>query len=511
MEKLYNGIVLDGEWPPRYDLEKDREEIKVPYLENPPETINIDIGRQLFVDDFLIENTNLEKVYHEAQKFSENPVLRAESALEKAENFSLPSAAPKGGGVWYDEERKKFRMWYEAGWLHSLAYAESDDGIHWERPELENSDIPKNNRLIPYIRHDSSTVWIDKESKTEKYKMFLRSPNGMCPGMVATSEDGIYWENFTDTNCMGDRSTIFYNPFRKKWVYSIRSLIQEDRGRNYIECDNLLEGARWEEGKDVKWMRTDKFDIGDPMYPGFIPQLYNLDAVAYESIMLGMFQIYLGPENCDAEKVGIPKLTELIPMYSRDGFHFSRPSRKAFIKASRKKGEWDRGYVQSTGGVCVIVGDELWFYYSGCMGDENNTIPYWSMNGMYSNIQTGIAKLRRDGFVSLHTENEGEILTRQIEFSHGSHLFVNANGTVNAEIRTAEGEVINGFSFEDCGGFSGNSTKAELIFKGDINMLCNKKIRIAFKVKKGDLYSFWTSDTEKGESGGMMAAGIKEN
>ena len=110
MEKLYNGIVLDGEWPPRYDLEKDREEIKVPYLENPPETINIDIGRQLFVDDFLIENTNLEKVYHEAQKFSENPVLRAESALEKAENFSLPSAAPKGGGVWYDEERKKFRI-----------------------------------------------------------------------------------------------------------------------------------------------------------------------------------------------------------------------------------------------------------------------------------------------------------------------------------------------------------------------------------------------------------------
>ncbi|MHC4690972.1 MAG: hypothetical protein ACYS5F_15300 [Planctomycetota bacterium] len=51
-EILYNGIVLPDEWPPR-TYEMTREPMPVPYLENPPEDIPIDVGRQLFVDDFL--------------------------------------------------------------------------------------------------------------------------------------------------------------------------------------------------------------------------------------------------------------------------------------------------------------------------------------------------------------------------------------------------------------------------------------------------------------------------
>ena len=70
--------------------------------------------------------------------------------------------------------------------------------------------------------------------------------------------------------------------------------------------------------------------------------------------MLGMFQIMYGPENDVCEKYGVPKITELMPMYSRDGYHFSRPSREAFITASMMKGTWDRGYVQSVGGGVII-------------------------------------------------------------------------------------------------------------------------------------------------------------
>ncbi|MCC7087092.1 MAG: hypothetical protein IT427_18990, partial [Pirellulales bacterium] len=62
-ERLYNGIVLPEEWPPRNIDPRDVEPMRVPYLESPPAVIPIDVGRQLFVDDFLIEKTDLARQY----------------------------------------------------------------------------------------------------------------------------------------------------------------------------------------------------------------------------------------------------------------------------------------------------------------------------------------------------------------------------------------------------------------------------------------------------------------
>ena len=54
---LYNGININPIWPPR-NIEAYSDPIEVPYLLNPPKLINIDVGRQLFVDDFLIKYSN---------------------------------------------------------------------------------------------------------------------------------------------------------------------------------------------------------------------------------------------------------------------------------------------------------------------------------------------------------------------------------------------------------------------------------------------------------------------
>ena len=54
-ETLYNGIFLPKEWPPKIDI-ADRRQMPVPYLEK-AKAISIDVGRQLFVDDFLVAAT----------------------------------------------------------------------------------------------------------------------------------------------------------------------------------------------------------------------------------------------------------------------------------------------------------------------------------------------------------------------------------------------------------------------------------------------------------------------
>ena len=38
-----------------------------PYLVSPSEVIPIDVGRQLFVDDFLIKHTTMKRAYHSAE------------------------------------------------------------------------------------------------------------------------------------------------------------------------------------------------------------------------------------------------------------------------------------------------------------------------------------------------------------------------------------------------------------------------------------------------------------
>ena len=64
-EVLYNGIRLPVRWPPGAPL--NREPMPVSYLKSPPEVIPIDVGRQLFVDDFLIQETTLRRVFHQPE------------------------------------------------------------------------------------------------------------------------------------------------------------------------------------------------------------------------------------------------------------------------------------------------------------------------------------------------------------------------------------------------------------------------------------------------------------
>ena len=74
MEKLYNNIILQDDF-----AAQPNDAQAVPYLQNPPKVIDVTVGRQLFVDDFLIESTDLAPVYHKAKKYEGNPVLKAET------------------------------------------------------------------------------------------------------------------------------------------------------------------------------------------------------------------------------------------------------------------------------------------------------------------------------------------------------------------------------------------------------------------------------------------------
>ena len=565
---LFNGIRLASPWPPRDAARWRGKVMAVPYLSDRPDVVPIDVGRQLFVDDFLIEDTDLTRVFHRPVIDPRSPVLKAQTQLE-IENVSAeqdatgfmrdmglvpstedagsaaagkslpprrPVAAPLSGGVWFDPKDRLYKAWYMAGWYSALAYATSRDGIHWERPTLDV--VEGTNATLADMGHaDSSLVWLDQSAADadERFKLFIYHKGSRRRMEVHTSGDGVHWrrrkvvyykylpagkparqyssldgaEWSSDAviSRLDDRTTFFYNPFRKVWVYSIRAgNMDGERIRHYRERGDFVDGAIWTDAESVFWTAADGLDEPDPEI-GHRPQLYNLDAVAYESVMLGMFTIYRGPDNQTSYERGVPKTNELSVGFSRDGFHWSRPDRRAFIAAAREAGTWNRGFVTSAGGCCLVVNDELRFYFSAFSGISPD-----GRGDMYAGGSMGLAVLRRDGFASMDATNGGGTLTSRLVTFSGNRLFVNGDAgrdSLAVELLDREGNVIGPFPRSGCRPITTDTTCQAVSWRGgaDVSAVAGVPLRFRFHLDRASLYAFWVSPDASGASQGYVAGG----
>jgi hypothetical protein len=516
-ETLYNGIVLPDEWPRRladFPTSVDKDPLTPPYLLAPPGVIPIDVGRQLFVDDFLIAESTLNRTFHLAKYHPANPILKPDQPWE-IKNPDHAAAMIFSDGVWYDPKDQLFKMWYLGGESASTGYATSRDGIRWEKPAL---DVRPPTNIVQPGERDSSTVWLDLEEKdpARRFKMFRVIGAGEDPVTkwnnwqmaIHFSADGIHWgEPVAKSGRVVDRSTVFWNPFRKVWVYSIRHVYrvgdQVDkqygfaRRRSYVEGPDVLAASRWNVNEPLRWTDVDRLD---PQRDDLKikPQLYNLDAVAYESLLVGFFTIWRG-QPADRHKPN-----NVVLGYSRDGWHWLRPDRRAFCAVSDKQGDWNANNVQSAGGGFLVVGDELYFYVSGRTGRPGNN--------KAGTCTTGLATLRRDGFASMDADQTGGTLTTRPVRFNGKHLFVNVDdpkGELRVEILNAVGQAVPRFTMENCTAVTANKTLQAVRWNGvdDLSSLTNQPVRFRFHLTNGRLYAFWVSPERTGLSYGYVAAG----
>ena len=252
-EVLANGIALPEVWPPQ-QAELSRAPLAPPpYLASPPAVIPIDLGRQLFVDDFLIAHTNLTRRFHRPEYHAANPVLVPDKPWEG--KGGRARAGCFSDGVWFDPKDNLFKMWYWASSssTNPLSYdtclATSRDGIRWEKPVL---DVVAGTNIVlrdeEGVHRNSSTVWLDHFDKDpeRRFKMFrVVTRSNFHRVRVSFSPDGIHWKYAGESDDVGDRSTVFHNPFRNVWVYSLRSGTPElGRCRAYAELlDPVPKGA----------------------------------------------------------------------------------------------------------------------------------------------------------------------------------------------------------------------------------------------------------------------------
>ncbi len=166
-ELLYNGIVLPQQWPPQREVVQSPEVAS--YLISPPDVIDIDVGRQLFVDDFLIQETTLARTQHRPAFFEDNPILT--TGGPDTDGFAMPFS----DGVWFDPADGLFKLWYFGGDGNMLSYAHSVDGENWIKPQLANAVVADTNQVLRVVGRDSATVWMDLNDPdaNRKFKLFV--------------------------------------------------------------------------------------------------------------------------------------------------------------------------------------------------------------------------------------------------------------------------------------------------------------------------------------------------
>ncbi len=303
--------------------------------------MNTNCGRQLFVDDCLIEHSSLQRVWHSAVTSPLNPVLYPFTELEINHRYA-PMSAVFNDGCWYDPADKKYKLFYNAGWYAGTALAVSDDGVNWERPDW--GVVPGSNLLFPPSEHqlrDGSMCYLDDTAPVaERWKMmvFYRYLPGDGNGAkLYTSPDGVHWQERCECGLCGDNSSFFYDPFRSDWCFSIRhNAPDRSRIRTILRRKKFIDKP-WPEIAGTR-LACDELDVLEHPEPsiGDRAQLYDFNAVAYESVLLGVIGVFEGPENDVCFAQARPKTINLHYAFSRNGDDWVRPQeRKAFLRCSQ--------------------------------------------------------------------------------------------------------------------------------------------------------------------------------
>lgn len=447
---------------------------------------------QLFLDDYWVQDSGrVERVWHQPRKYPD-PVLAAEHPWER----NCPVAY---GTVLHHQGR--FRMWY-CNWTRQVpphvAYAESDDGIHWCKPRLGIHEIlgTKDNNVVlvaedPGCLIDDITVIDDPQDKRWPLKALFwdssRKKTEKVWGIhAARSNDGIHWERL---GCVlpqwGDRFNALAEKIDGRYLVLARepNMMRHGKGRivSRTQSRNLTE---WSDARVV--LHKDNEDPVDM-------QFYSATAFTYGDILMGSIErMHMVPDRLD---------TEII--WSRDTgrtWHRAR-TRPSFIPWGLP-GRWDDTWINLTANGPVRVGGDLWFYYSGRSGAHGANYPH-------NHGAIGLATLRADGFCSLKAgEISGYVLTRPLTWP-GGRLAVNVDmrrdltahphntlaGHFRVEVRdAATGKPLKGFSLDEhkhlCRNTRGGCMNVMWGEDRSLQKLAGKTIQLYFELRDTHLYAF---------------------
>ncbi len=360
--------------------------------------------------------------------------------------------------IWQDEATGKWKAVYCAaipnGPRHAMGFlprsqalmlAESEDGIHWTKPDV-SGQIEKGfrqhapNQVFGVEGHiDGAPILRDPiDPDPDRRFKYLFSRDGK-QGM-AVSPDAVRWKIDPSVE-IGDYSldspiTAFYNHHRQTYCISRRP---HNGDRRIV----FFETRDWQ-----KILNRELIIHPDPEDPQLI-QFYGMPVYRYEEMYLGLlWRLHCHPTE-EIRHKGMSGGIDCALAYSLDGWRFNRATHQAFIERN-PRGEHGGGCVY-TGAMVVANGREVRFYSGGSKAEH-------FVDQELTDAALMLHTLRLDGFFSLESVVRGRIMTRLLKFT-GPDLRLNVRapyGRVRVQLTDELGAPFQGFSFEDCVPFTGD-------------------------------------------------------
>ena len=465
-------------------------------------TVGIDIGSrlELFVDDYLIDRL-------------EGAELRMHQPTPQgvALRFDSPWEGNSCNYVTVFQDGDIYRMYYRAldidfskkdykNHPEVICYAESRDGVHWDKPSLglvEYEGSSDNNIILDGPRTESFTPFRDDNPACEPDAVYKAVGVGGRALFAYKSADGIHWSLMRD------------EPIITDGVFDSQNLIFWDTTRGeYREYHR-----DFRDGRDIKTATSQDFTSWpDPVWVGYSPgrvsELYTNGIQPYyraPHIFVGFPTRYVDRGWTESTKA-LPQLeyrrtrstwidragsaiTDGMFMTSRDGLNFNMWP-ESFIRPGLKlRDNWFYG--DNYQGLGILETD------SPIEGADREMSVY---SNEAAEQQDSVERLRRytlrvDGFVSVNARlSGGELLTKPLVFG-GSELVLNfstgAAGGIRVEVQDNRGIMIDGYSMDDCDEIWGDDLRRVVTWKksADLSAMAGQPIRLRFRLKDADLYS----------------------
>jgi len=387
--------------------------------------------RQLFLDNVGLQRTEFtRRVVNPPTRHPNNPLLSPDTPWERG--------CQVYGTAYFDQDENLFKLWYLTGpkdrGLKPLqldgyeraphttmaAYAESHDGIYWEKPKLGifPYDGDKQNNLLGIGKYNCEGISVLHEphdpDPNRRWKAVYwdhgsggwevrnggpYAKDGPEDGWyVAFSPDGIHWTPYQG------------NPVIKAYCDTNQNVVYDPRIKKYVGFSRFGLGrklARSESSEFINWSKPElvlECDEDD----GPNTQIYGAGVDLYEGVYLAMIWIY--------REGGDGKIDTQLAT-SRDGIHWTRVGDRETWLALGPDHSWEGGMARSVERI-IIRHNQLYIYYCGVHGPHHG--PNFKKVVRNSPVQIGLLLQRRDGFVSLDADNQqSNIFTQPFKMPDG--------------------------------------------------------------------------------------------
>jgi hypothetical protein len=462
----------------------------------------IDIGDrlELFVDRHLIERMD---------------DVRLELGRPRAEEIVFHFNEPWEGstsGAYFTviQDGDLHRMYYRGRSVgrddkavQVTCYAESRDGIRWEKPKLRIHDYngSKENNIVypaePRVIAHNFCPFLDSRPGVPAAERFKAVGGGSPRGLTRlVSADGLHWREFRPdpvfaNYALDSMNVPMWSPSEQVYAIYLRTLEGDPKPPGTKRPPGAVRTVSRSISRDfVTWSKPEPMDFGGaPMEHLYTNATQPYFRAPHLLIALPMRFVpnrrVLSREEMDRFGVGATQRTatgDSVLMTSRGGNRYDRTFMESFIRPGLDRKTWSARNNYPGLGIVPTGPAEMSIYVSGHYTLPDNHLRRYSM--------------RTDGFASIRAPYAGgELLTKPLRFT-GRRLVLNystsAAGSVRVEVQDEAGRPLAEFSGGEADEIVGDEITHVVTWKGrnDLSGLAGRAVRLRFILKDADLYSF---------------------